>query len=359
MKWLFVTNNLDAGGAERVLSSIANYLSENGREVVIIQLGDGTSFYPINQNVLIESLNLLEAKQTVLQKIIQKFKVIFLLAKKIKKHSPLAVISFIDITNILTVWASKIANTKVIVSERIHCNFLQSLFWRLMRDFTYRFASGIVVLSEIDFDYYGFVKKKKIIANPAWLLGKYSGTLKEKKILCVGRLEEQKGYDIFLKTLAQVPAPLLDEWEILILGKGTLEKELKEQSSTLGLSGKVKFLGVKKNIEEFYRRSAIFVSTSRSEGFPNALNEALSMGCACVATDCPTGPSELIVHGYNGFLAKVDDTKEICACLTKLLGSERTRQEFSKNALDSSKRYSVSNIAQQWIDFVSNVLSDS
>jgi len=357
MKILFTISSLNSGGAERVLTTLANDLCEK-HEVIIVKSDDDESFYSLNDKVVLESLCMNKINSSIIKKLSHNFNIVKVMRKSIKKYQPDVVISFMDRTNIYTILATRFLDTKLIISERINYEYLKSKSWRFIRRLVYPYTDGMVVLSKYDYEKYNYVKDKQIIFNPLFIENsKINLTQKENIILSVGRLVDDKGFDIFLNALSLIDAKLLESWKILIVGGGEKKEYLQRLSKKLGLDKKVEFLGKRKDIEELYKKTSIFVSTSRAEGFPNALSEALSFGCACVATDCLTGPSELIEDDRNGFLVEVDAIQEIKDRLEVLLKDEKLRNDFANEGVNMSKKYSVENIVAEWERYFEKFIS--
>ena len=108
--------------------------------------------------------------------------------------------------------------------------------------------------------------------------------------------------------------------------------ELKRLTKELDVEQKVTFFGSVNNIDSYYKNSLVFAFSSNSEGFPNVLLEAMNHGCACISTDCPTGPSELIEHEVNGYLIPLNDLNTYCQYLQKIVDSENIRKDFSQES---------------------------
>ena len=179
---------------------------------------------------------------------------------------------------------------------------------------------------------------------------------KEKIILAVGSIVPGKAFDILIESLSRVDKSLLENWKVYILGEGDKKESLEIMVEELQLSSTIKFLGLKKNIEDYYKKASIFVSTSRAEGFPNALSEALSLGCATIATDCITGPSELIKNEENGFLVEVDNVNQISEKLKILIKDKNLRDDFSKKSIEMSKKYKTENIVIEWEKYFDEII---
>lgn len=357
MKILFTISSLNIGGAERVLTTLANTLCQK-HEVIIVKSDDDESFYSLDDKVILESLSMNKANTSMIKKLLHNFNIVKVMRKSIKNYQPDIVISFMDRTNIYTILATRFLGTKLIISERTNYEHLKSKSWRFLRRMIYPFTDGMVVLSQYDYDKYTYVKNKKIIFNPLFIKNEsIELDKKENIILSVGRLVDEKGFNVLLNALSLIDTNLLENWEVLIVGSGEKREDLEKLSKNLGLDEKVKFLGKRKDIEELYKRSSIFASTSRAEGFPNALSEALSFGCACVATDCLTGPSELIEDYKNGFLVEVDAIQEIKDRLEVLLIDEKLRSDFANEGVNISKKYSIENIVSDWERYFEKFIS--
>ncbi len=354
MKILFIISNLSIGGAERVLSTLANHLSLH-HEVVIVKLDHKEPFYEIDNNIIIESLNLEKVNNTILKKVIHNFTLLSSIRKSIKKYNPNITISFMDKTNISVLLATRFLSNKLIISERTNYSAQKNKLIRILRSIIYPLSDGMVVLSQYDYDKYHNVKNKKIIFNPLFIDDKVSST-KDKIIISVGRLWKGKAYDIFLEALARIDKELLDDWNVYIIGEGPERQKLEAIVDKLGLVKTVKFLGVKKNIVDYYQQASIFVSTSRSEGFPNTLSEALSLGCASIATDCITGPSELIKNEENGFLVEVDNINQISEKLEILIKDKSLRDDFSRKSVEMSKKFKTENIVKEWEKYIDEII---
>lgn len=356
MKILFTISSLRSGGAERVLSTLANSLSDK-HTVVIVKSDNKDPFYEIDENITIDSLDLYKSSKNVIKKALHNLTVLSSIRNSIKEHNPDIVISFMTRTNIYVLLSTMFLNKKIIISERTNYDAIKSKLWKFLRDSIYPLSNGMVVLSQYDYDKYHFVKNKKIIFNPLFVDNtKTENRAKEKVILAVGSLFEGKAFDILIESLSKIDKQLLSEWKVYIIGEGDKKEELENLIKSLNLDQTVILLGLKKNIEEYYKEASIFVSTSRIEGFPNALSEALSFGCASVATDCITGPSELVDNEKNGFLVKVDDVDMISKKLKLLMQNETLREEFSKKSIELSKKYKSENIVKEWEEYINEIV---
>lgn len=331
MKLLFVITSLENGGAERVCASLANYFSKEN-EVEILYFS-GEIFYEISPKVKLNNFT----RNSRIPRLAAK-----LLAIRKRAKDADCVISFMDSTNILSIIATAFLGRKLIISEHSAHDFV-GLKWRVLRRIFYPFATALTVLSRSDFSYYSFVKKKAIIYNPSIFKPSFGGQ-KEKLIIFVGRLEPVKGCDIFLRALALLK---LDDFKLLVLGAGSQKKSLQNLSEKLGLKN-LEFLGAVSDIQNYYKKAKIIVSSSRFEGLGNVLIESAFFDCIRVAT--PTaGALELLEDGKNGFISSDFSEQALAKAILKALNADESVLE---NTRAESEKFRIENIAAQWWELI-------
>lgn len=331
MKLLFVITSLENGGAERVCASLANYFSKEN-EVEILYFS-GEIFYEISPKVKLNKFS----RNSRIPRLAAK-----LLAIRKRAKDADCVISFMDSTNILSIIATAFLGRKLIISEHSAHDFV-GLKWRVLRRIFYPFATALTVLSRSDFNYYSFVKNKAIIYNPSIFKPSFGGQ-KEKLIIFVGRLEYVKGCDIFLRALALLR---LDDFKVLVLGDGSQKKSLQNLSEKLGLKN-LEFLGSVSDIQNYYKKAKIIVSSSRFEGLGNALIESAFFDCIRVAT--PTaGALELLKDGKNGFISSDFSEQALAKAILKALNADESVLE---NTRAESEKFRLENIAKEWWELI-------
>ncbi|SIQ77758.1 glycosyltransferase family 4 protein [Maribacter ulvicola] len=364
MKIVFIIYGLQAGGAERAVTGLANYWAET-HNVSIITLVNTKSFYPLNSKIKrYFCLEQPKEKTTILQSL----KDVFLRLKKLKyflkKENPDVVLSFMMKTNIYSTWVAKSLKIPCIVSERANHDFdkLPRMQERL-RDFSYRYISKLVVQTEGNKNYYQKtveLSKIKVIPNGvADTLQNQRNTqtlkncTKEKIILNVGAFRNGKAQDILIKSFAKIKAP---DWRLIFLGQGPNLEKIKNLVIKLGISNRVEFAGAKQNVAFFYQQASLFVFTSEHEGFPNALLEALYFGLPCISTNCPHGPADLIKNGQNGYLVPVGNQEQLTRKIIELIEDSELRKRFSAEAIVNSRKYEMETIANQWMNLIKSVV---
>ena len=331
MKLLFVITSLENGGAERVCASLANYFSKEN-EVEILYFS-GEIFYEISPKVKLNKFT----RNSRIPRLAAK-----LLAIRKRAKDADCILSFMDSTNILSIIATAFLGRKLIISEHSAHDFV-GLKWRVLRRIFYPFATALTVLSRSDFNYYSFVKNKAIIYNPSIFKPSFGGQ-KEKLIIFVGRLEHVKGCDIFLRALALLG---LDDFKLLVLGAGSQKKSLQSLSAKLGLKN-LEFLGSVSDIQNYYKKAKIIVSSSRFEGLGNALIESAFFDCIRVAT--PTaGALELLEDGKNGFISSDFSEQALAKAILKALSADESVLE---NTRAESEKFRLENIAKEWWELI-------
>ena len=331
MKLLFVITSLENGGAERVCASLANYFSAE-HEVEILYFS-GEIFYEISPKVKLNKFS----RNSRIPRLAAK-----LLAIRKRAKDADCILSFMDSTNILSIIATAFLGRKLIISEHSAHDFV-GLKWRVLRRIFYPFASALTVLNKSDFSYYSFVKNKAIIYNPSIFKPSFGGQ-KEKLIIFVGRLEHVKGCDIFLRALALLR---LDDFKLLVHGADKKKKSLQSLSEKLGLKN-LEFLGSVSDIQNYYKKAKIIVSSSRFEGLGNALIESAFFDCIRVAT--PTaGALELLEDGKNGFISSDFSEQALAKAILKALSADESVLE---NTRAESEKFRLENIAAKWWELI-------
>ena len=329
MKILFIITNLASGGAERVCATLANELSKE-HEVEILYFKDEV-FYELHSSV---KLSLYKPKGRGIARIIDK-----MLKIRSKCDESDFTLSFMLSTNILSIMSNLFSGNKIIISEHSQHKFA-SLKWRVLRRIFYPFAHALGVLSKQDFEFYNFVKNRALIYNPTDCKPCFEAK-KENLIIFVGRLERVKGCDIFLNALALLD---LRDFEVRILGDGSLKQDLKQIAKNLGLN--VNFLGNVKNVDEHYKSAKIIVSSSISEGLPMVLIESLFFDCIRVATPT-TGATELINDEIDGFLSSDFRAENLALAIKKAMSAS---DEILTNARTKCENFKAQNIAKKWLE---------
>jgi GalNAc-alpha-(1->4)-GalNAc-alpha-(1->3)-diNAcBac-PP-undecaprenol alpha-1,4-N-acetyl-D-galactosaminyltransferase len=358
----FLINSLSSGGAERVLTTLANNFIKT-YEVSIITFINTPPFYNLHKDIkVVPCFEEIKLSSNPIQAIRGNYTLLKRINNIVKENNCDLLISFMTTSNILGTVVGKLNKIPVIISERTN-PYHQQLpkIWNLLRTISYRYTDVLVVQTEtIRIFFEGKINETKlsILPNPitneltnSRNLGNYSK--RENIILSVGRLIPSKAHDILIRAFAQTNHK---GWELWIAGDGPEYDNLKKLINELRVGDQVKLLGLVKNTPSLYNKSKIFAFSSTYEGFPNALIEAMHFGLACVSSDCPTGPAELIKDGENGFLVPMNDIKTMGEKLTNLMENPSKLEEFGKKSILAVQQYDEESVAKQWKAIVERLI---
>jgi len=348
----FVIYSLDSGGAERVVSTLANYFSKIYK-VTIITIIKKPSFYKLDPTINLKyCLEDTAPSQTTLGALKNNLNLIKILRKQFRSNKIDIVLSFMTTSNVISIIAAKSLRLPCIISERSNPYiYTHNSFWNTLIRLTYKKANALVVQSKLINDYYEkIVEANKIIILPnpisKDLSAKKENFLNRKKIILnVGRLDKNKSQDLLIKAFANINHA---DWQLVFAGDGHLLETYKNLVKDLNIAKSVSFVGNVNGIETYYNTSSIFAFTSKSEGFPNALVEAMYFELACISTDCPTGPAEVIEDNENGFLIEVNDQKALENKLNQLMTNKMLRNTFGKKAYETVKAFETKSVAEKW-----------
>lgn len=364
MKLVLVISSLGGGGAERVMTLLANEWVERGDEVTLVTLAsDRMDRYRLNPSVRRIALDVAGNSAHLLAAIANNVVRIRALRRAIAAQRPDAVISFIAESNVRVLIAAAGLRVPVIISERTALNghHMRGV-WRTLRRWSYPRATAIVAqtrrsAAELE----ALVRRRvEVIANPVAVESRPNEAnagerAAARTLLAVGRLAPEKGFDLLIDAFARA-APGHPGWNLVILGEGPLRAELERRIAEHGLGARTAMPGFDAHVRKAMRRADLFVLSSRYEGFPNALLEAMTEGLACLSFDCDAGPRELIDHRQNGWLVPAGDVQALAGALDILMGDAGLRAQLARRARNVSAAYSPETILDQWNALVASVL---
>ena len=346
---LFCISSLSAGGAERVASIMLNHWASRDCDATLLTLASHERVHRLPLDLMWDSANLWAGIGSNLRRL-------RMIRATIRDARPDVVVSFIDGTNVLVLAALLGTGIPVIVSERIdprHHPIRRAR--RVARRVLYPFAAAVVVQTNaIKAWARGVVPERKIrvIPNPIDALPEpmdYAN--REQLVLAVGRLAWQKGFDLLIEAFAAGRAAGM-QWHLAILGEGPERPKLEAQIRKHGLQDKVTLVGNVDDPWSWYQRARLFVLSSRYEGFPNALLEAMAMGCACIAAECPSGPADIMQHEVNGLLVPPEDVGALSSAMDELTSNPADAMQLGSAAARIRTTYALDAIMSQWDELV-------
>jgi len=359
-----VISTLANGGAERVMTAMANYWVERGQEVTLITFASAKEdFCLLHPGIHRVGLDLMGASSHVADAMKHNFRRLKRLRQEIKASRPDFVLSFIDQTNVLTLGASLGLGIPVIVSERTDPRHRDiSSVWSGLRRLLYPRAVAVVMQTE---GLRGWAEKVvksgvvHVIPNPVSFPGaEHNDCLvperSDRTIVAMGRLAPVKGFDLLLRAFAQSARKHLG-WSLMILGEGEERGPLEALAIELGIKDRVNMPGWARDPFRILRGADLFVLSSHYEGFPNALVEAMACKLAVISADCPSGPRNIIRDGVDGVLVPPNDVDALTTAMDRLMANPAERQRLGARAVEVVDRFSIEKIMNMWDELVAHV----
>ena len=358
MKILVVVPNLQRGGAERVVSLLTQEWARN-HDVVTVLFDGRDSAYAVGGRVVDLARG---PAATMVARAAQWMTRAELLRRVMRREDPDRIFSFLEIANFPAILASAASGTlrRLAVSVRNNPQQFHAA-QRILMPMLYRLPARVVAVSrgvaqrlEAGFGLNG--DRVSVVPNPVDLALVDSGRREphvavlpagRRFVLGVGRLVQQKGFDLLIEAYSRVSSRF--DVDLVILGEGPERAALQDRASRLGLAHRVFLPGARANPFAFMARADVFVLSSRWEGWPNALVEAMAAGAAVAAFDCPCGPSEIIEDRVSGVVVPAEDPAALADALGKLLENDGLRQSLGRHAAAAIAKYSVAGVAGQWL----------
>lgn len=346
---MFVCNRLGGGGAERVITILANKFANKGYESRFCIFRGVGNTYEINPSITITQL-FEEGK------VVNRIEKIRRLRNEIKRYKPDVIISFEYFVNMETIIAAYGLNSKVIISERNDPKRVGGKFPKnIIRNILYSFCDVLVCQTYDAKNYFPkFIQKNTvIIPNPIkenlpdpWL-GERS-----KEIVNFCRLEKQKNLPLLIDAFEQVHKQH-SEYTLHIYGDGKEKEFLEKYIWDKGLQGSAFIHSSKSDIHERVVKSAMFVSSSDYEGISNSMIEAMAIGLPCIVTDCPCGGARMMIDNrLNGILVPVGDTKSLYQEMKNIIENQELSNKLSINAENIKEKLKQDTICKMWEDLI-------
>jgi len=357
---------MGCGGAERNLAWLANRLSDKGHSVALRVLHGRDGFFDLDPAVGVRYLAEDQPRSTpALKRFFERPR---WLRREIEAERPDVIISFIDVANVVTLWAGLSVDCPIVVSERIHPPpHTIPLWYEILRRFLYPRASRVVVQTEETAKWARkWLDPNRVVTIPNPVVAPtrvdpHSPQCPlprgKRWMVAVGRLSEQKSFDKLIDVFAKI-APNYSNWHLVILGEGPERASLENRVRQHGLEGRVEMPGVVRNPEDYLRASDIFVLTSRYEGFPNVLCEAMACGLPVVSFDCPVGPGEIIVDGEDGLLVPAGDISALAVALRRLIENPDESARMADRATRVVERFGEETVAARWEELLLSTAMD-
>ncbi|WP_432714746.1 glycosyltransferase [Pedobacter sp.] len=359
-KIVFVINTLQRGGAERVVSVLGNSFNKKSFDVIIICMNEAEQAYRLSDGVKLIHLLKRKDKETIINRVrygLLTYKRLFGL---LLKERPKCVISFMTSANLFTGLTSSVLRIPYIVSERTTPDHTINEFGFILKWLSYiiyKKSKAIVVPSKGIEDclrqnkVFSNLQNYKVIRNPinVFSFSAAKNVHHQKFILGVGRLGYEKGFDQLIKAFSMLD---MFDVDLLIVGDGAEKQNLINLISRLNLENRIHLVGAKTELLDYYQQAELFVLPSRNEGYPNALIEAMSNGCPCIAMNCEFGPSEIIQDNINGLLIEGNNIHSLSKAMFRVLIDPALKEKISNNAIKIADTNSLDTITKEWQELI-------
>jgi glycosyltransferase involved in cell wall biosynthesis len=352
MRIALVISALSAGGAERVIVTLANSWAARGWRVTLITFEPPgtTPYYAVDARVALRQLGIASVGSPLWRAIRQNLRRIRALRESLRAAEPDLAISFLAKINVLTMLASRGLGFPVVVSERNNPERQRFRgIWSWLRQRLYGTAYCVVTPSRgVLESFSGAVRERgRVIPNPVDLAPAASARRGSGRLVAVGRLVHQKGFDLLLRAFARI-APEHPDWTLTIWGEGEERAGLEALSTELGLAGRVRLPGVTERPGRWVEAADVFVLSSRYESFGNVITEAMAAGLPVVAFDCPWGPGDILRDGEDGLLVPPENIDALAAGMRRLILDADLRARLGAAAALNVRRFAREAILARW-----------
>ncbi|WP_342089266.1 glycosyltransferase family 4 protein [Dyadobacter sp. OTU695] len=347
----FIYDISSVGGTERVASVIINELAKRNYNVCLLSLnGDPDKvFFPLEPGVNIASLHM--DKRKGIKKVISSQRRI----RQWVKNYP--VDTFVTIESNMamhSVPALAFTGIRHVVWE--HFNFRVNLgraSRSLARQLSLCFADSIVTLTARDMQFWkqgAWYQNAQLvhIPNPMFLEEQQVNENPARTVISVGRLTFQKGFDLLVDAWGLLPPQLRREWKLLIIGDGEAKPLLEKKIEELGIGDSVELVGATNAVFSYFENASVYCLSSRFEGLPMVLLEALAFRLPIVAFDCDTGPGELVEDNRNGMLVEAGEVSKMADSLATVMQDDKLRERMRNYKSQKVPLLELSNIVAQW-----------
>jgi glycosyltransferase involved in cell wall biosynthesis len=363
--------SMQCGGAQRVTANLANeWAQRSARVTIVTEVSPEKDFYPLESSVqrvhmAIRSRRggLLGALGGLTANIVR----VRAYRRILKQLKPDVALGMMTATSVLTILAGWGLPCKVVATEHTHPPILPSRLWGSLRRWVFPSADRVVVLTEesktwmrehCDCSAVSVIPPPFALPIPRtepMIMPDTVVSPERRMLLAVGRLHEAKGFDYLIGAFAQI-AKDLPEWDLVIVGEGDQRPLLEKMVAQHALQGRVKLPGHAGNVRDWYQRADLYVLSSRFEGFPMVLVEAMAAGVAVVSYDCDTGPRDIIRHEENGLLVRpVGDPAALAQSLARLMHSDVERAAIAARATGVAQTFAFDKTVAMWSDVFSAV----
>ncbi len=356
LRCAFVIRSLSGGGAERVVSILASRMAERGHDVHLILYGRTETDYPLSENVQIHLMP--ERKEGRISKLLR----IFDMRKILKSIRPDVIVPFVGTIPYVAAVASIGLKASLIHTIRIHPGRIETGHTEWADRMLYKYADAIMLQNNEQRVYFSKSIREKCIVVPNPVSDVFFENTKEsygpiRTIVAAGRLVEMKNYPLMIRTFVSLVQEFPDA-SLHIYGEGKERGALKRMIEGNALEDKVILHGRTENMPSVLKDADLFLMTSRYEGMPNALMEAMAVGVPCISSACPTGPKTLIRHMDTGILFENKNTKDCLNAMQFACGHPAIMEQIGRAGAEAMRKtYQPDQICERFEKMLENVVA--
>lgn len=352
---LFLIADLGSGGAQQVLSQIANHWAATGRRIGVATFTDeADDFFSLDDRIERIVLGGIADSGPVIDKLRNNYARVKAIRRALKQFSGHTAVSFIAPMNTLLVAASRGLAYRIIISERNDpARQSYGRAWDTLRRHLYKRADLVTANSRGALETLkGFVPAEKLAYLPNPLRAQPTplptdATERAPVFLNVGRLHEQKAQDVLIRAFANIQEKCPD-WRLVILGEGSARDALEALAAELGVAHKIDLPGRVSDPFPHYRQASIFVLPSRWEGFPNTLMEAMSCGLPAIVSDATPGPLEVVRDHETGRVVPLDNVEALAEAMLKLAHEPEERLRLGQAGQRCMAPFALERVLEEW-----------
>ena len=400
----FYIGGLCIGGAERVICNLAEYFYSEGYRVTMVTKVRDEKEYELNPGIrrIIADITPEEETGSRIHNLCARISKLKRIWQEVK---PDVIVSFIRKNNLMAIASAAPLGIPVVVSVRSAPEReLKGFGFKTISFLFFRKAAGVVLQTREAYDFFpGYIRAKAIVLpnsiNPDFLKeseklalerksdingaaidvekpgkdtsehtrnnreepfvldSRLISSRREKRIITVGRIDDNKNQRLLVEAYAKIAGHYPD-WSLELIGDGSGRKAIEKYVSTLPCKDRISFTGAVDDVAKRMSKASIFVLPSKIEGMPNALIEAMVMGMACISTDCPCGgPRDLIAADEsNGILVPVDNVDAMAMALKRLITNAPLRQSMGDNARKIIATLNPDTVNKQWKNYIEHVM---
>lgn len=353
MNILLVIHSLLCGGAERVLSTLANAWAERGHCITVATMDNSAPFYPLASSVCIRPIGIpAQSGSGIMARVGGNWRRLAALQHCIEQVHPDLVISFMTRTNVIAILAARNSGVRVVACEHTDPRHQElNPVWSALRIATYPLADAVTFLTsnvarrwELWLGGRAHLMPNPIAVGPT---GGADGLTYPRNLIAAGRLIPLKGFDLLVEAFQRIAGRHAD-WGLTILGEGSMRSQLERQIEKAGLTGQVHLPGLVPDPHAWFAAADLFVLSSLHEGLPCALCEAMACGLPAVSFDCESGPADVIRDGVNGVLVPAGNANSLADALDCLMTDTPARERMGLRAVEVQERFGIETSLARW-----------